>query len=66
MQRGLLLIQVGRLNFDLPLCSAAAVASDLIAAPINTPCCQLKASYMRGTPVKNKIISVIRGPETFL
>lgn len=33
-----------------PLCSAAAVASDLIAAPTNTPCCQLKASYTRGTP----------------
>lgn len=33
-----------------PLCSAAAVASDLMAAPTNTPCCQLKASYMRGTP----------------
>lgn len=33
-----------------PLCSAAAVASDLIAAPTNTPCCQSNASYTRGTP----------------
>lgn len=37
-----------------PLCSAAAVASDLIAAPTNTPCCQLKASYTRGTPEENQ------------
>lgn len=28
----------------VPLCSAAAVASDLIAAPTNTPCFQLKDS----------------------
>lgn len=28
----------------LPECSAAAVASDLIAAPIKTPCLQLKDS----------------------
>lgn len=56
----------GRLDFDLPLCSAAAVASDLIAAPINTPCCQLKASYTRGTPVKNKVTSVISDPEALL
>ena len=34
----------------LPLCSAAAVASDLIEAPTKTPCCQLNASYTRGTP----------------
>lgn len=31
-------------TWDLPLCSAAAVASDLMAAPTNTPCCQLRAS----------------------
>ena len=29
---------------DSPLYSAAAVASDLMAAPTNTPCCQLRAS----------------------
>lgn len=26
------------------------MASDLMAAPTNTPCCQLKASYTSGTP----------------
>lgn len=66
LQRKLLVIQIGRLDSDLPLCSAAAVASDLIAAPINTPCCQLKASYTRGTPVENKVTSVISDSEAFL
>lgn len=31
-------------SYKLPVCSAAAVASDLIAAPIKTPCLQLKDS----------------------
>lgn len=38
------------LKTPLTLCSAAAVASDLIAAPTKTPCFQLRASYTRGTP----------------
>lgn len=36
--------------FHITLCSAAAVASDFIEAPIKTPCCQFLASYTRGTP----------------
>lgn len=43
------------LKLEIPLCSAAAVDSDLMAAPTNTPCRQLNDSYTRGTPVrKNK------------
>lgn len=34
----------------LPLCSAAAVDSERMALPTNTPWRQLKASYTRGTP----------------
>lgn len=34
----------------LPLCSAAAVASERMAAPTMTPCDQLNASYTNGTP----------------
>lgn len=34
----------------ITLCSAAAVASDFIEAPMKTPCCQFLASYTRGTP----------------
>lgn len=63
--QGLLLIWESKLDLDLPLCSAAAVASDLIVAPINTPCCQLRASYTRGTPVESKIASVIKEREGF-
>lgn len=33
-----------------PLCSAAAVDSERMALPTNTPWRQLKASYTRGTP----------------
>lgn len=36
--------------FGLPLNSAAAVASDRIDAPTNTPCCQLNDSKTSGTP----------------
>ena len=43
---------------DLPLNSAAAVVSDLRAAPSMTPCCQLLASNTRGTP------SGLRPPNT--
>lgn len=34
----------------ITLCSAAAVASLRMAAPIKTPCFQSRASYTRGTP----------------
>ena len=37
-------------NFTFPLCSAAAVASDLRAAPWKTPWFQSSASDTRGTP----------------
>lgn len=34
-----------------PWCSAAAVASEDMDEAMKTPCCQLKASYTRGTPL---------------
>lgn len=34
----------------LTACSAAAVASDRMVAPMNTPCCQSLDSTTRGTP----------------
>lgn len=37
-------------NGLLTACSAAAVASDRIDAPMNTPCCQSRASTTSGTP----------------
>ena len=41
---------IGSCITPAPRCSAAAVASDLRAAPSNTPCFQSKASKTRGTP----------------
>ena len=40
----------GSCMITFSLCSAAAVASDLMLDATNTPCCQLKASYTRGIP----------------
>ena len=53
MHRSQLCISTGGLKNKttmIPLCSAAAVDSDLTEAPIKVPCLQLNASYTRGTP----------------
>ena len=42
--------KLGTQEWSSPLCSAAAVASERMALPTNTPWRQLKASYTRGTP----------------
>ena len=45
------MVHITTCPYSSPLNSAAAVVSDLSAAPVMTPCCQLNASYTRGTPM---------------
>lgn len=44
----------GKKFITLPVCSAAAVASDFTQAPTKTPWAQLKLSKIKGTP-KNSL-----------